>query len=235
MLCVLLWSLDDYWYYALFTLVMLVLFEAMLCVQRQQSLKMLRSMRREPSLVHALRAGRWRVVSSEAVTPGEVVSLVARPPTMASAMRETKRLAEHRRAGRGRVSGRQEFGFPIGGSGRGKGGHMGMEVAHGIGGGGVAAGAGGDDEALAPFDLLLMRGSCVVNEAMLTGESVPQAKTSLAAAGDAGDDWVRLEDGTDSPHRKHVIFSGTKVREKISTCGTLEFGVGCSSPVLRRG
>ncbi|CAM9479792.1 unnamed protein product, partial [Hapterophycus canaliculatus] len=71
-LCVALWSLDDYWYYALFTLVMLVLFEAMLCLQRQKNLEMLRSMRREPTLVYVLRAGRWRRVSSETVTPGEV-------------------------------------------------------------------------------------------------------------------------------------------------------------------
>lgn len=71
-LCVALWSLDDYWYYALFTLVMLVTFEAMLCLQRQKNLEMLRSMRREPTLVYVLRAGRWHRVSSEAVTPGEV-------------------------------------------------------------------------------------------------------------------------------------------------------------------
>lgn len=79
-LCVALWSLDDYWYYALFTLVMLVLFEAMLCLQRQKNLEMLRSMRREPTLVYALRAGRWQRVSSEAVTPGEVrVGRYSRP------------------------------------------------------------------------------------------------------------------------------------------------------------
>lgn len=80
----------------------------------------------------------------------------------------------------------------------------------------------GDEEALAPFDVLLMRGSCVVNEAMLTGESVPQAKTSLLSVGGAaagGGSWVKVEDGTDSPHRKHVIFSGTKVSPLATAAG----------------
>ncbi|CAM9985872.1 unnamed protein product, partial [Ectocarpus fasciculatus] len=211
-LCVALWSLDDYWYYALFTLVMLVLFEAMLCLQRQKNLEMLRSMRREPTLVYALRAGRWQRVSSEAVTPGEVVSLVARPPTVANAIREMQQRAMRNRYRAGRQQG---LGFPRGGGGA-AGTELGMDQILSSGDYGLPGGGGtmvGDEEALAPFDVLLMRGSCVVNEAMLTGESVPQAKTSLLSAGGAagGASWVKVEDGTDSPHRKHVIFSGTKV------------------------
>ncbi|CAM9633166.1 unnamed protein product [Ectocarpus sp. 4 AP-2014] len=211
-LCVALWSLDDYWYYALFTLVMLVLFEAMLCLQRQKNLEMLRSMRREPALVYALRAGRWQRVSSEAVTPGEVVSLVARPHTVANAIREMQQRAMRNRYRAGRQQGSS---FPRGVGGE-AGTGLGMDQIMSSGDYGLPGGGGamvGDEEALAPFDVLLMRGSCVVNEAMLTGESVPQAKTSLLSAGGAagGGSWVKVEDGTDSPHRKHVIFSGTKV------------------------
>lgn len=32
-LCVLLWSLDEYWYYSIFTLVLLVVFESTVCYQ----------------------------------------------------------------------------------------------------------------------------------------------------------------------------------------------------------
>lgn len=145
---------------------------------------------------------------------------MARPPTVASVMRDMQR----RTVPRNRHL-PQEFGVRGASS---SGARLGMDqmVSSGIGEYGGGAGGGemvlGDEEALAPFDVLLMRGTCVVNEAMLTGESVPQAKTSLLSAGGSsgggggggeedGGPWIKLGDGTDSPHRKHVIFSGTKV------------------------
>ena len=48
MLCLFLWSLDDYWYYSAFTLLMLAFFEGMMCKRRQAGVHMLRSMRRPP-------------------------------------------------------------------------------------------------------------------------------------------------------------------------------------------
>jgi cation-transporting ATPase 13A1 len=55
-----------------------------------------------------------------------------------------------------------------------------------------------------PCDLLLLRGTCIVNEAMLSGESTPLLKES-----------VELRDGSDrldmnGSDRNNVIFSGTK-------------------------
>lgn len=61
---------------------------------------------------------------------------------------------------------------------------------------------GGD---VAPADLLLLRGSTVVNEASLTGESVPQMKEAL----------VDLEDGEHLSikhrHKMHILYAGTKM------------------------
>lgn len=55
-----------------------------------------------------------------------------------------------------------------------------------------------------PCDLLLLRGTCIVNEAMLSGESTPLLKES-----------IELRDGSDrldmnGSDRNNVMFSGTK-------------------------
>ncbi|CAN0378540.1 unnamed protein product, partial [Discosporangium mesarthrocarpum] len=183
-LCVVLWSLDEYWYYSIFTLLLLIIFEATLCTQRQRCLELLRSMRREPSLVYARRAGCWTRVSSETLCPGEVVSLVARSPTVAAAMREAKRHAARGRGQRGRRQGGSATGVEGEGGGGvnfdpGLGAGMGVLSRGGKGMRGWDQGEGGGgaaEETLVHCDLLLLRGSVVVNEAMLTGESVPQAK-----------------------------------------------------------
>ena len=44
MFCVVLWCLDEYWYYAVFTAIMLVVFEATVCYSRLRSLQELRGM-----------------------------------------------------------------------------------------------------------------------------------------------------------------------------------------------
>ncbi|KAJ5610075.1 hypothetical protein N7510_006794 [Penicillium lagena] len=60
-----------------------------------------------------------------------------------------------------------------------------------------------------PCDCILLSGDCIVNESMLTGESVPVSKTPLT------DDALKCLDlSTPSVHphvAKHFLFSGTKV------------------------
>lgn len=55
MFCVALWLFDDYWYYSIFTLFMLVTFECTVVFQRLRSLKELRGLRPKAPEVHVFR------------------------------------------------------------------------------------------------------------------------------------------------------------------------------------
>ncbi|KAJ7324616.1 hypothetical protein JRQ81_017636 [Phrynocephalus forsythii] len=58
-----------------------------------------------------------------------------------------------------------------------------------------------------PCDAILLEGSCVVNEGMLTGESVPVTKTALPHA-DQATPWKRH---SSEDYRRHVLFCGTEI------------------------
>uniref|UniRef100_A0A8C8S2F2 Cation-transporting ATPase n=1 Tax=Pelusios castaneus TaxID=367368 RepID=A0A8C8S2F2_9SAUR len=63
------------------------------------------------------------------------------------------------------------------------------------------------DKALMPCDAILIGGGCIVNESVLTGESIPVTKTQLPQADD-GRPW-RTRCAED--YRRHVLFCGTEV------------------------
>lgn len=58
------------------------------------------------------------------------------------------------------------------------------------------------EEIIMPCDAILVSGSCIVNESMLTGESIPIMKT----CGDVSRDKFSLE-----THKRHILFAGTHV------------------------
>eukprot|EP00750_Incisomonas_marina_P021944 INCI4801.1.p1 GENE.INCI4801.1~~INCI4801.1.p1 ORF type:complete len:1011 (-),score=169.81 INCI4801.1:1948-4980(-) len=145
--CVSLWLMDEYWYFSMFTLAMVIVFEVTVIKQRQRSLLQLRAMRRKPVRVYVLRGGKWSEVSSTDLVPGDVVSVKLYSSS-------TKRQV----SSRGRNSGR---------------GKQSQNVNKKTG--------------TAPCDLLLLKGSCIVSEALLTGESIPLLKESISAALSLGD------------------------------------------------
>lgn len=138
--CVGLWLLDDYWYYSLFTLFMLVAFESTVVWQRQRTLNEFRGMSIKPYDIWTFRAGEWTEIKSDKLLPGDLVS----------------------------VNRTQEDS-------------------------GVAC------------DMLLLEGTAIVNEAMLSGESTPLLKESIQ---------LRPAEATIEPEgldKNAFLFGGTKV------------------------
>ncbi|GAB7354668.1 hypothetical protein MBLNU459_g5095t1 [Dothideomycetes sp. NU459] len=112
--CVGLWMLDEYWYYSLFTLFMLVVFESTVVWQRQRTLTEFRGMSIKPYDIWVYREKRWTQVQSDSLLPGDLVSV-----------ERTK-----------------------------------------------------EDSGVA-CDMILVEGTAIVNEAMLSGESTPVLKDSI--------------------------------------------------------
>lgn len=140
MFCVGLWLLDDYWYYSLFTLVMLVGFESTVVWQRQRTLNEFRGMSIQPYSLWVYRQKKWELNSSDKLLPGDLVSVD-----------RTK-----------------------------------------------------EDSGVA-CDMLLVEGTAIINEAMLSGESTPLLKDSIQLRpGDAPIDPEGLD-------KNGFLYGGTKV------------------------
>ncbi|KAF9261090.1 endoplasmic reticulum Ca-transporting P-type ATPase [Marasmius fiardii PR-910] len=170
--CVALWCLDEYWYYSLFTLFMLVVFECTVVWQRVRSLTEFRTMAVTPYPINTYRDGKWSKIQSDQLLPGDVVSVT-----------------------------RQE------------------------------------SQTTVPADILLLHGQCIVNEAMLSGESTPLVKEGADLLIDEQAHGVGLD--ADGAHKGIVVFSGTKILQATAD-GIPEPPLktpdgGCLGVVLRTG
>lgn len=104
-----------------------------------------------------------------------------------------------------------------------------------------STGVGAEDKVV-PADVLLLGGTCIVEEAVLTGESTPQWKAAVQPppTSDGGESLTnggpehRLDVARD---RAHVLFGGTKVlqhtADKAARLRTPDGG--CLAVVLRTG
>jgi manganese-transporting P-type ATPase len=123
--CCALWCLDEYWYYSVFTFVMILLFEVTMAFQRMKNMEHIYGMVRPSYPVWAFRNMKWVIVQSEMLLPGDLVDV-----------EKTKNLVLKTNAA-------NRTGVPNTST----------------------------PDFVFPCDALLLSGTLLVNEAMLTGES----------------------------------------------------------------
>ncbi|XP_047307482.1 probable manganese-transporting ATPase PDR2 [Impatiens glandulifera] len=167
--CVGLWCMDEFWYYSLFTLFMLFMFESTMAKSRLKTLTELRRVRVDNQTLMVHRCGKWVKLTGTDLVPGDVVSI------------------------------------------------------------GRSSGLDGEDKSV-PADMLILAGSTIVNEAILTGESTPQWKVSILGRG--------LEEKLSARRDKsHVLFGGTKILQHTpdKTFPLRTPDGGCLAVVLRTG
>ena len=174
--CVVLWSLDEYWYYSLFTLFMLVTFEYTLVMQQIKSMTEIRNMGSKSIKLNCLRNGKWVQLESDDLVPGDIVSLksgkkletIIKAPKLHPAIINMQKQAAARQGRtwtppKDRVT---------------------------------------TEEAAVPCDMILLCGRVIVDEAMLTGESIPQVKNAVD---------LSVNFDTKQHSVRNIVFGGTRI------------------------
>jgi manganese-transporting P-type ATPase len=188
--CVLLWAIDDYLIYSFFSLFMVLVFEATVVFQRLKSMQALRGMGNPTRIVHVYRGKAWVPVDSTELLPGDVVSLVRIQPRLhkgTSGSGTTNGAAAAAAAASSGDKADTKAKPPV----------VGRRIED----------EGGD---VVPADLLLLRGSTVVNEASLTGESVPQMKEGVVLD-EADQDSAAMMLDMKATHKSNVVYAGTRM------------------------
>ncbi|KAL9179232.1 hypothetical protein ACHAXT_008522 [Thalassiosira profunda] len=199
LLCVTLWCMDEYWMYAVFTLMTLLLFESVQALNRWRSVKRLReevvgadvgaeannttSAHHVKQRVECYRQGEWTTLPTNELVVGDVVGLASPSAPNGGRHRSIRRGAHDHERG-----------------------------------------------STVPADLLLLRGRAVVNEAMLTGESVPQVKESIEAGDDGDGARKTLDLGDGAAHKRCVLFGGTTLMDHHSAEEDGENGASGQTP-----
>lgn len=177
--CALLWLLDEYWSYTFFSLVSVVIYEATTVFQRTRTQQMLGGMAPKPSPIYVYRCKKWMVITTKDLLPGDIISLSFKKRSVGRPNLIAPAAASTGQPADNAQSEHDEKKTPI---------------------------TSKDD--VIPCDCLLIRGSAVVNEASLTGESVPQMKEAIVSS--SGEEEEEKLDMM-GPHRVHVLFSGCSI------------------------
>lgn len=155
--CTLLWLMDEYWYYSLFTLGLLMMAESSVVFQRKKNMERLRAMRIQSYDIHVLRKGEWKTISTDSLLPGDICLL-----------NTDQKKKEHKKKEDQKKEDKEQKNY-------------------------------------IPCDILVLHGNCIVDESILTGESVPQVKESIGFR-DPHEELDMVD-----KHKTHILNGGTEL------------------------
>ena len=191
--CTLLRIFDDYSFYYLISVIMICIFEIIMVSQRIINLAFLRNMRTPPYYIYVYRDNEWIEIPSNELLPGDIVSLIDGASVESINDEEDK-------------DAKNNLIYQI--IKRLKGMKKREEEKKNIKSINTVLNKYKEKEKLpVACDMLLLSGSVIVNESMLTGESVPQIKDSVTKMKGLSNLYL----DTKLKHKNLIILAGTKV------------------------
>ena len=191
--CTLLKILDNYNFYSLISLIMVCIFEVIIVAQRMINLAFLRNMRTPPYFIYVYRDNKWVEIPSNELLPGDIVSVIDGACVTSIKDEEDKdkknnliiqvmnRLKENKKK-EDEIKNQKSINTVL---------NKYKEK----------------EKISVACDMLLLSGNIIVNESMLTGESVPQIKDSITKM----EHLQKLILDTKYKHKNSIIFAGTKI------------------------
>jgi len=234
-----LWLMDENRLYPLFTLVMIFMSSCIVTFQRMRTMNMLRSMVLSPQYIYVYREHKWVKINSIELTPGDIcaiqtsnnISVVEAPaPAQPSAdnvpfarflspamreqihqqmqqqMQQRQAMIQQQQPQRQAMIQQQQQQRQAAIQQRKK--------------------EQEENQKVLPCDFVILSGGCVVNESILTGESIPQIKDSIE---NLTDDKDTLD--IKSKHKTNVLFCGTEVIQTFPNLDKLPEGIQTKPPV----
>ena len=179
-----LWFFDDNFFHPIMTIVMVMISIFSVAVDRMTTMMNLRSLILKPQHVYAFRDEKWARLNSAELRPGDLISVVAanKVKEIADEATEDDNLEQLRK--------NIPFGDKI---------PKGMIMK-------MYSGGKNESKPVLPCDLVVLAGSCVVDESILTGESIPLIKDSILHVSDK----TELLD-LKAKHKANLLFCGTEV------------------------
>lgn len=209
-----LWFFDDNFFHPIMTIVMVMISIFSVAVDRMTTMMNLRSLILKPQYIYAYRDKKWNKISSAELRPGDLVSVLPsnKVKEIVTESSEEDNIDLIRQS--------IPFGNKI---------PKGMIMK-------MYSGGKNESKPVLPCDMVVLSGSCVVDESILTGESIPLIKDSILHCNDKNEKL-----NIKSTHKSNALFCGTEVLQTFHPAD-LPASIheqapdgGCIAYVLRTG